>query len=278
MSRKPAAPAPLAALLFLLLLAGAPASGQEATTQEETAQQATSQEVAALTSDTDQGAAGTDPWEGMNRGIFTFNETLDRWILEPVATGWDFVMPDPVERAIVRFFANARFPVVFVNDLLQAKPLAAAQDLGRFALNTTAGIGGLFDPASQVAWLPAHDEDFGQTLGFWGVPPGPYLVLPVLGPSNPRDTGGLVVDSVTLVYPYFLPFYVNAASTAVNLVNRRSRLLETIREERAAAFDFYAAARNAYVQHRENVIADRAPEPEESDDDLYNLDYGEDVE
>lgn len=254
-------PAPRSALFALLLLiaAAAPASAQDPAGPD----------------GDDQGAVH-DPWEGMNRGIFSFNETLDRWILEPVATGWDFVMPDPVERAITRFFHNASFPVRFANDLLQWKPLAAAHDVGRFALNTTAGIGGLFDPASDVGLLDS-DEDFGQTLGVWGVPPGPYLVLPLLGPSNPRDTGGLVVDSATLVYPYFLPFYVNIASTAVGIVNRRSRLLETIREERAAAFDFYVAVRNAYVQRRENQIADRQPKSEESDDDLYNLDYGDDV-
>jgi phospholipid-binding lipoprotein MlaA len=225
----------------------------------------------------DDGTAVHDPWEGMNRGIFSFNEGLDRWILEPVATGWDFVMPDPVERAIARVFHNASFPVRFVNDLLQWKPLAAAQDAGRFALNTTAGIGGLFDPASEVG-LPNSDEDFGQTLGVWGVPPGPYLVLPLLGPSNPRDTGGLVVDSATLVYPYFLPFWINATSTAVGIVNRRSRLLETIREERAAAFDFYVAVRNAYVQRRENQVADRQPKSEQEGDDLYNIFIDDDAQ
>jgi phospholipid-binding lipoprotein MlaA len=254
MSRMPAARAVLVALM-LLLAAAAPASAQGA-----------------------DPTPVNDPWEGLNRSIFSFNEGVDRWILEPVAKGWDFVMPDPVERAISRFFENAGFPVTFVNDLLQWKPLAAAQDVGRFALNTTAGIGGLFDPASEVGWLPDHDEDFGQTLGVWGVPPGPYLVLPVLGPSSPRDTGGLVVDSATLVYPYFLPFYVNAASTAVRIVNQRSRLLETIDEERKAAFDFYAAVRNAYIQSRANEVADRQPKSEESDHDLYDLDYGDDVE
>jgi phospholipid-binding lipoprotein MlaA len=257
----PAARAVLFALL-LLLAAAAPASAQEADPLAEE----------------EDGTPVNDPWQGMNRSIFSFNESIDRWILEPVATGWDFALPDPVERAISRFFENASFPVVFVNDLLQWKPLAAAQDVGRFALNTTAGIGGFFDPASQVGWLPDHDEDFGQTLGVWGVPPGPYLVLPLLGPSSPRDTGGLAVDSATLVYPFFLPFYVNAARSVVRIVNQRSRLLETIREERKAAFDFYAAVRNAYVHSRENEVADRQPKSEESDHDLYDLDYGEDVE
>ena len=216
-----------------------------------------------------------DPLERMNRGIFAFNEGIDRWFLEPVATGWDFVMPDPVELAIQHFFRNLNFPVVFVNDLLQAKPVAAVEDLGRFMINSTAGVAGFFDPATHLG-MPESDEDFGQTLGVWGVPAGPYLVLPVLGPSNPRDTGGLVVDSATRVYTFFLPIYVNIASTSVSIVNRRSRLLETIREERKAAFDFYAAVRNAYVQRRENQIGDRKPKSEESDDDLYDVDLSDD--
>jgi len=212
-----------------------------------------------------------DPWEGMNRGIFNFNEHLDRWFLEPVATGWDYVVPSPIENALKRFFTNLGFPVVFVNDLLQAKPLAAAQDVGRFLLNSTAGVAGIWDPATDVG-LPQSDEDFGQTLGVWGVPPGPYLVLPLLGPSNPRDTGGLVVDSAARVYPFFLPWFVNFTSTAVNLVNRRALLLETIREERKSAFDFYVAVRNAYVQRRANQVSDNEAKAEESHDDLYDVD------
>jgi phospholipid-binding lipoprotein MlaA len=211
-----------------------------------------------------------DPLEHSNRKIFAFNEAIDRWFLEPVATGWDFVMPAPAQIAIQHFFENLGFPVVFVNDLLQGKPLAAAQDVGRFALNSTAGLVGFFDPASQIG-LPNHDEDFGQTLGVWGVPGGPYLVLPFLGPSNPRDTAGLVVDRATLAYTFFIPWYVNFGSASVNIVNRRSRLLETIREERKSAFDFYIAVRNAYVQHRDDQIGDRKPKSEESSDDLYEV-------
>jgi len=218
-----------------------------------------------------------DPWEGTNRGIFAFNEGLDRWFLEPVATGWDFVIPDPVQDSLKRFFRNLGFPVVFVNDLLQGKPVAAAQDVGRFLLNSTAGIAGLFDPAAE-AGLPANDEDFGQTLGVWGVPPGPYLVLPLLGPSSPRDTGGMAVDSATLAYPFFLPWFVNFTATSVNVVNRRALLLETIREERKSAFDFYVAVRNAYVQRRENQVSDNEAKPEESDDDLYDVQLLDDSE
>jgi phospholipid-binding lipoprotein MlaA len=212
-----------------------------------------------------------DPFEASNRKIFAFNERLDRWVLEPVAKGWDFVMPDPVETAIQRFFVNLGYPVVFVNDLLQGKPLAAAQDVGRFALNSTAGVAGFFDPATEVG-LPLHEEDFGQTLGVWGVPAGPYWVLPFFGPSNPRDTGGLLVDYGMTAYSLYFPWYVNFDLASVRIINRRAQLLETISEERKSAFDFYVAVRNAYVQHREDQIGDRKPKSEESDDDLYEVD------
>jgi phospholipid-binding lipoprotein MlaA len=247
-------PAPRVALFALLLVA--------------VAATASAQDPAASGSVDDSGVH--DPWEGMNRGIFSFNEGLDRWFLEPVATGWDFVFPDPVENSLKRFFQNLGFPVVFLNDLLQAKPIAAAQDVGRFLVNTTVGVAGLFDPATHFG-LPASDEDFGQTLGVWGVPPGPYLVLPLLGPSSPRDTGGLIVDLATPFYPYYLPWFVNLATTSVNVVNRRSLLLETIREERAAAFDFYVAVRNAHVQRRANQVSDNEIDSEEGDDDLYDV-------
>jgi phospholipid-binding lipoprotein MlaA len=210
-----------------------------------------------------------DPWEGMNRSIFGFNEKLDRWILEPVATGWDFVFPDPVEESFGHFFDNLRFPVVFVNDVLQGKPVAALQDVGRFALNTTAGCVGLFDPATEVG-LPKHQEDFGQTLGVWGVPSGPYLVLPLLGPSSPRDTGGLVVDANLRAYTWFIPIYANFAVYVLDVVNRRSAVLETVREERKAAFDFYAAVRNAYVQLRDNQVRDRQ-QSEDRNEELYEI-------
>ncbi len=211
-----------------------------------------------------------DPWEPVNRKIFAFNEGFDHWFLEPVATGWDFVMPDPVEMSIQHFFRNLKFPVVFVNNLLQAKPVGAVTELGRFMVNTTVGIAGFFDPATYLR-MPNSDEDFGQTLGVWGVPGGPYLVLPVLGPSNPRDTGGLVVDYGLSGYTWFIPWYASAGITSVRIVNQRSRLLETIREERKSAFDFYVAVRNAYVQRRDDQIGDRKPKSEETDDDLYDV-------
>lgn len=214
-----------------------------------------------------------DPLEGFNRGIFWFNERVDRYFLEPVAVGWDFVVPDPAQRGLRNFFDNLNFPVVFVNNLLQAKPLAAAEELGAFLLNSTLGIGGLVDARKRVG-MAVHREDFGQTLGVWGVPPGPYLVIPFLGPSNPRDAVGMGVDSFGRVYSYFAPFYVNIVASGTNLVNRRSLLIDEIRDSRESAFDYYAFVRNAYVNYRQNQVLDREEEeePEESDDDLYYLD------
>jgi phospholipid-binding lipoprotein MlaA len=212
----------------------------------------------------------SDPWERMNRGTFRFNEGADRWVVEPIAKGMDFVIPDPVERSIRKFFENSMIPVHLLNGLLQCKPVSAIEDLARFVVNTTIGVAGFFDPATHFG-LEAHHEDFGQTLGYWGVPPGPYLVLPLLGPSNPRDTVGLLADSASLVYPWFVPFYVTSAIGVGRQLNLRSLAIDTITAERKAALDYYVAVRNAYTSYRENQVRDR--EEEEADDtDLYYLD------
>jgi phospholipid-binding lipoprotein MlaA len=218
---------------------------------------------------------GGDPLEPLNRSIFSFNEALDRHALEPVATGWDKVVPEVVQTAFGHFFDNLALPVRFANDLLQAKPVQAYETFWRAVVNTTFGLGGFLDVASMHG-IVKSDEDFGQTLGYWGTPPGPYLVLPLLGPSSPRDTVGLAVDSFGSVYTYFVPFWASAAARAVDLVNDRASVLETIREERAAAFDWYAAVRNAHKQYRENRVRDRAEDKEASDgEDLYH--FEEDV-
>jgi phospholipid-binding lipoprotein MlaA len=204
----------------------------------------------------------------MNRGIFWFNEQADKYFLEPVAVVWDFLLPGIAQRGLRNAFDNARFPVIFVNDLLQAKPVAAAEDLGRFVVNTTVGVAGLWDPARRWG-LEGNNEDFGQTLQYWGVPTGPYLVLPFLGPSSPTEATGLAVDSVTPVYGFFIPFWVSATITGTNIVNRRSLLIEEIRENRASALDFYVFVRNAYVSYRRNLVNDDEETAEESSDDMY---------
>jgi phospholipid-binding lipoprotein MlaA len=229
-----------------------------------------------------------DPWEGFNRKIFAFNEGFDRWILEPVATAWDTVLPDPVQTSVRNVFDNARFPVIFLNDLLQGRPLDAGETLGRFLLNSTIGLGGIWDVAVEAGW-ERHSSDFGQTLGVWGVPPGPYLVLPLFGASNPRDTVGLGVDSAARLYGWFIPFWVSLAAGSTDAVNRRSLVLGEIRAEREAAFDFYVAVRNFYIQHRlEDVrrgrgekITDQEEEKlyqiEDDDEDLYQIEDDENL-
>ncbi len=216
-----------------------------------------------------------DPWEGVNRSVFAFNEALDRHLLEPVARAWDFVVPDPVETALSNLFATLRFPIVFGNDVLQAKFAAAGVDVARFLVNATLGVAGLFDPATRLG-LEANDEDFGQTLAVLGVPEGPYFVIPLFGPSTVRDTGGLVADSASGVYSYFAPFWVSFAARGTDILNERSIHLESLAEERRQAFDFYAATRNAYLQNRRARVRDevRGAQPPQDgvDEDLYHLD------
>ncbi|HET6303214.1 MAG TPA: VacJ family lipoprotein [Myxococcota bacterium] len=215
------------------------------------------------------GCASTpDPWEGMNRGTFWFNERVDRAVLEPVATGWDWILPERVQTSVSNFFDNLFVPIVFVNDLFQAKPVAASQDVGRFVVNTTAGVAGFFDVASRIG-IPENDEDFGQTFGRWGCPPGPYLVLPLLGPSSVRDAFGRVGDSASTIYGYFVPWAVTAGLTTVDTVNVRAALLEEIRQDREESLDFYVFVRNAYLENREHRVRDRVVPSDE--DDLYYI-------
>lgn len=214
-------------------------------------------------------ASSPDPWEGMNRGTFWFNERVDRAVLEPVATGWDWLLPERVQKSVSNFFDNLFLPIVFVNDLLQAKPVAAGQDLGRFVVNTTAGVAGFFDVASRIG-IPENDEDFGQTFGRWGCPPGPYLVLPFLGPSSVRDGVGYALDRAP---NYFVPLVVSAGLLVVDTVNTRASLLEEIRQDREESLDFYLFVRNAWLENRAHRVRDEAPA--ERDEDLYYIEEEE---
>lgn len=223
------------------------------------------------------GCAGTDPWERMNRGTFWFNERLDNYLLEPVAKGWDWTLPETAQTGVRNFFTNLSFPIVFVNDLLQLKPLDAGEDLARFLVNTTVGVVGFVDVASRID-VPKNDEDFGQTLGFYGVPAGPYLVLPLLGPSSGRDAPSLAVDGLTQPLNYVLPLAVNVGLRATDAVNRRAYALEEIEQSRRDALDYYVFVRDAYLSNREHRVADRDPDAEDRDaaaDDLYFFDEEE---
>jgi len=218
-------------------------------------------------------SAEKDPWVSLNRPIFRFNDALDRYALEPVAKGYDFILPEIVEGWVTNFFANLWFPVVFTNCVLQAKPQEATQSLARFMLNSTIGLGGFGNPATAWFKVPSPHEDFGQTLGFWGIDTGPYLVLPLLGPSNVRDTFGRVADSATRVWPYFVPWYVSSGSGVVEIVNTRARYLEDVKDLRESSVDYYAAVRDAYLQRRQALVEDRVGGGEKrnqpSQDELY---------
>jgi len=215
-----------------------------------------------------------DPLQGFNRKIFWFNDRVDTWMLEPVARGYDHVTPDRVQHSVSNFFANLRFPIVTLNDVLQGKLLDGGIDVGRFLVNTTVGVLGFFDPAT--GWhLPRHDEDFGQTLGVWGVPPGPYLVLPLLGPSSPRDTLGLGVDTATSVQTWFVDWWILGAARVVDTVNARAQALDTVKQIKEASIDYYAAVRNGYAQRRAALVNDEAVPTERTQDELYYPDSEE---
>jgi phospholipid-binding lipoprotein MlaA len=223
--------------------------------------------VALMTTGCATGRNPRDPLEPLNRGVYEFNEALDKVVLKPVAKGYRAVVPPPVRGGVTNFFGNFRDVTSALNNLLQLKLPRAASDLGRVAINSTVGILGVFDVASRLG-LEKHDEEFGQTLGHWGVPAGPYLMLPLFGPSTARDTVGLIGD-------YFTDpeFYVvtDAPTTYVvfgtRVINARANLLEVERIFDQAALDRYAFLRDAYLQRRRNQIYDGNPPETQMEDD-----------
>jgi phospholipid-binding lipoprotein MlaA len=218
-----------------------------------------------------------DPLQPLNRKVFWFNDRADVYVLEPVAKGWDRVAPDRVQRSVSNFFTNLRSPIVIVNDVLQGKLKNGASDLGRFAVNTTVGVGGFIDYATPLG-LEQHVEDFGQTLGWWGVPPGPYLVLPLLGPSNPRDGIGLMADSAASISSWFVRWDILFGARVVDAINTRALFLQQVDEAKRASFDYYVFVRNAYLQRRHALVNDQAEGPnvdQDVSDDLYHPENSE---
>lgn len=199
-----------------------------------------------------------DPWESFNRSVDTFNQGFDRAIARPVAQTYKDYTPNAVQTGVSNFFSNLDDVLVTLNDLLQFKFKQAAQDLSRFAFNTTIGLLGIFDVSSHMD-LPKHNEDFGQTLATWGVGSGPYMVLPFLGPSTVRDTTGLVAD--WQIDPVYDINDTEARWSAIILraVDTRASLLEATRLMEKSGIDPYVFMRNAYLQHRENLINDGQP-------------------
>lgn len=199
-----------------------------------------------------------DPLEGFNRGVHTFNQTFDETIGKPLAKGYQAATPEPVDRGVTNFFDNLDDVVIAINNLLQGKPGTAASDVGRFALNSTFGMLGFLDVATPVG-LEKSEEDFGQTLGVWGVGPGPYLVVPFIGPSTVRDFGGFIVDiNIDPVWDIDDPGARNAA-LAVQLIDQRADLLAATTVVEEAALDQYSFIRNAYLQRRNYLVHDGDP-------------------
>ncbi|GIX21775.1 MAG: hypothetical protein KatS3mg121_0558 [Gammaproteobacteria bacterium] len=206
-----------------------------------------------------------DPWERFNRSVFAFNESLDRHVLEPVARGYRRVTPDAVETGIANVFANLGELRNTLNNLLQGKPGASLGSLGRFLVNGTLGLGGLFDVATPLG-LERHDEDFGQTLGRWGIGPGPYLVLPLLGPSTLRDGGGRIADRGVDLVRTIEDDELRWGLRALDAVQTRARLLEAGELLDEAALDPYVFTREAYLQRRRAQVHDGAPPPSAEDE------------
>jgi phospholipid-binding lipoprotein MlaA len=216
-----------------------------------------------------------DPWEPFNTSVFEFNRKLDKYALKPVAQGYDFIIPDFVQVGISNMFYNLRFPQRFLNNVFQGKVKGAGIEVGRFLLNTTVGYAGFLDLAKEID-LVTPDEDFGQTLGFYGMKPGPYLVLPFLQPFTVRDFAGYVTDIFLnpinwLVAPIIevegipsLIAHKNRTTTTLlqigvrvgEIVNERSRNLEKFQGVEEATLDLYTAVRNAYLQSRTRAIRD----------------------
>ncbi|HUP91577.1 MAG TPA: VacJ family lipoprotein [Solimonas sp.] len=207
----------------------------------------------------------SDPLEPVNRGIYSFNDKLDKYVAQPVAKGYVHAVPAVVRTGVSNFLSNATYLTVVINDVLQGKLGQAGHDTGRFLLNTTFGLGGVLDPATLVG-LEKNDEDFGQTLGKWGVGEGWYLMLPFLGPSTNRDLVGRVANSTTSPWPYVDNNY-SFPVTVLGAVDARAGLLgvEDLLKEQ---YDPYAFIRSAYLQRRQSLVYDGNPPREE-------IDYGE---
>ncbi len=225
----------------------------------------------------------SDPLEGWNRGVQSFNDSFDDYAMRPVAKGYQWIMPEFADQGVSNFFSNLNDIAVTINDLLQFKVVQTGMDGSRFLVNSTAGLGGLFDIASMID-LPKHHEDFDQTLGVWGVPAGPYLVLPLLGPSSPRGIAGLIGDAAANPATYVgfgaFPGMSNAVEAGissgmyiVNAIDKRADILaaEKVVSE-AASVDRYEFIKNAYFQRRNYLVNDG--NITDADFDIDNLEGG----
>ena len=232
------------ALLFCAMLAGGCASSPEKT----------------------GGGVDPDPLEPANRAFFTFNESLDKYLIKPVAKGYVQITPEPFRMLVTNFFDNLRYLNVILNSFLQGKFEQGFSDVGRFVVNSTIGLAGLVDVATDMN-LPRHEEDFGQTLAVWGAGQGAYIYLPVRGPNSVRD----VPDLATSAFLNPLTYVTGAILfpvTALGIINARANLLDETNIRDEAAVDVYSFTREAYIQRREYLIHDGNP-PSTGYDDIF---------
>jgi phospholipid-binding lipoprotein MlaA len=197
-----------------------------------------------------------DPLEGLNRGVYKFNEIVDDAVLQPVARGYRSVVPEYGRDRVGAALSNLNEPVTFLNTMLQGNVQGALSSFWRFVINTTLGVGGLFDTAAEVGLKPVK-EDFGQTLGSWGAGEGAYVVLPVIGPSSVRDTVGMVVDGVANPFSYLATPAV-VAIKATEAVDKRADLLDITDDIERTSLDPYSTVKSAYIQRRESLVEEKA--------------------
>lgn len=223
--------------------------------------------------DAQDGAGISDPLEPVNRVVFGFNDAADTLLLRPASEVYVAVAPDPVRDAVQSFLRNLITPLIVANELLQGDLNGAQVATGRLLTNTILGVGGLFDVAS-VAGMPYQEEDFGQTLGVWGIGSGPYVVLPLLGPSSLRDATGLAVD--TVADPIRVWAYANDAKgvlyarAGVSAIDRRSRILREVDDLKRNSLDYYATVRSLYSQQRRAQIRDNNTTEQKPDFPVFN--------
>jgi phospholipid-binding lipoprotein MlaA len=207
-----------------------------------------------------------DPLEGFNRAMFEFNDTVDKAALKPAAQAYQKVLPNFVQTGVGNFFGNLGDVWTALNNFLQGKIEAGAQDVVRVTANSTLGVLGLFDIASDSG-VPKHQEDFGQTLGYWGVPPGPFVMLPFFGPSTIRDTAALPVDAYGNPWNHKDPVRWRNVGAGVRVIDSRAALLEASNLLEGAALDRYQFMRDAYLQRRLNQVYDGDPPASKNSDD-----------
>ncbi|GLS24734.1 VacJ family lipoprotein [Marinibactrum halimedae] len=220
---------------------------------------------------TQSAASSDDPWEGFNRAMFGFNNVLDKALVKPLAQGYVWITPDPIETGVNNVFSNLGEVGNVLNDILQWKWKQAANDTGRFLVNSTIGVVGFFDVAKKMGMERSDGEDFGQTLAAWGVGQGPYMVLPLFGPSTLRDAAGFPVDWSTSPVNHIDDRSTSNTLNVVGLVNARASLLEA---EKLMSGDRYVFMRDAFLQRRNYLIDDGVVEDDfGSDDDEYGDEY-----